>query len=323
MTTPNPSSISSAAIRDLIGYGAQPPNPKWPGGAKICLSFVINYEEGGENTVVNGDAGSEVFLNETPGGQSRVGVRDMNMETQYEYGSRCGFWRLLRLFDSFKFTFTLFAVGKAVELNPSVVVETEKRGSEVASHNYRWIDYQYVPALVEREHVVKSIEAIKKASPSGKAPVGWYTGRIGPNSRRIVVEEYKRLGLELLWDGDVYNDDLPYWVDWEKDVKGAGKVLCVPYTLDQNDMKFCVPPGFSSPDGFYTYLKDAFDTLYEEGCDGQAKMMSIGLHCRLVGKPGRIGALKRFMEYVASKEGVWIATREEIARHWRKEHPAV
>ncbi|KAJ3039515.1 hypothetical protein HK097_002819 [Rhizophlyctis rosea] len=319
---------SSATTRDLIGYGPTPPNPKWPNGAKICLSFVINYEEGGENTVMNGDKGSEVFLNETPGGQSRVGVRDMNMETQYEYGSRVGFWRLLRLFDSFAWKFTCYAVGKAVELNPAVVVECEKRDCDVASHNYRWIDYQYMDEETERTHVRSSIFAIQKASPTNKAPVGFYTGRIGPNSRRIVVEEYQKMGLELVYESDAYNDDLPYWVDWEEDVKGAGKVLCIPYTLDavsaRNDMKFCVAPGFSHPDAFYTYLKDAFDVLYEEGSDSadpSPKMMSIGLHCRLAGKPGRMAALKRFMEYVNGKQGVWVASREEIGRHWRKEFP--
>ncbi|KAJ3270851.1 hypothetical protein HK104_004847 [Borealophlyctis nickersoniae] len=305
--------------RDFVGYGEQPPNPQWPGGAKIALSFVVNYEEGGENTIVNGDEASEVFLNETPGGQPRKGVRDMNMETQYEYGSRAGVWRLLRLFDERGMKFTCFAVGMAVEKHPDVFKTMEERGHEVCSHGYKWIDYQHVPDDVQVAHVRSTISALQSASPSKRAPVGWYTGRIGPTSRRIVIQEYKKMGLPLLYDSDAYNDDLPYWIR----VDGEPH-LVIPYTLDQNDMKYCVPPGFSSPDGFFTYLKDAFDVLYAEGSHPvhpSPKMMSIGLHCRLAGKPGRAAALARFLDYVKGKEGVWVATREQIARHWREKFP--
>ncbi|TPX59861.1 hypothetical protein SpCBS45565_g07642 [Spizellomyces sp. 'palustris'] len=276
----------------------------------------LSLSKGGENTIVNGDRASEVFLNETPGGQPRP-TRDMNMETQYEYGTRCGVHRLLAMFRRFNYKFTCFAVGRAVELNPGSVAQMHQEGHEVCSHNYRWIDY-HGPTLtpqIEAEHCRKTIEAIKNAT--GVPPRGWYTGRIGPDSRRVVVEEYRKLGLDLLYDSDAYNDDLPYWVK----VNGE-QHLVIPYTLDQNDMKYCVPPGFSSPDGFFTYLKDAFDVLYQEGLEGTPKMMSIGLHCRLVGKPGRAAALQRFLEYVKSKDDdVWVASREEIARFWRKTFP--
>ena len=312
--------MSNFDIRNLVGYGEQPPNPQWPNNASIAINFVVNYEEGGENTIVNGDGASEVFLNETPGGTPRQGVRDMNMETQYEYGSRCGVWRILRLFEAHKFKFTCYAVGKAVESNPSVIQAMERAGHEIASHNYRWVDYQYMDEELERTHIRQSIKAIQSASINGRAPVGWYTGRIGPNSRRLVIEEYSRLGLPLLYDSDAYYDDLPYWVDI-----GNGKGhLVIPYTLDQNDMKFCVPPGFSSPDGYFTYLKNAFDVLRSEGRDAMnpaPKFMSVGLHCRLVGKPGRAAALKQFLDYVASFDDVWVCTREQVAKHWREKFP--
>ncbi|KAJ3325671.1 hypothetical protein HDV06_003441 [Boothiomyces sp. JEL0866] len=301
--------------RNLVGYGQYPPHPKWPNNAKIAISFVVNYEEGGENTVANGDKGSEVFLNETPGGQSRVGIRDINMETQYEYGSRAGVWRILRIFDKFKYKFTCYAVGLAVEKNPAAIAEMENKGHEIASHNYKWIDYQGLTKEQEREYIRKTIAAIQAAAPSGKAPRGWYTGRISENSRRIVWDEYKKQGLDLLYECDAYNDDLPYWVNME----GEGHLI-IPYTLDQNDMKFCVPPGFGGPDAFYQYLKNTFDILYEEG-DESPKMMSIGLHCRLVGKPGRAAALVKFLEYISGFPDVWVATREEIANHWRSVHP--
>jgi putative urate catabolism protein len=302
-------------FRDFVGYGEKTPDPKWPNGAKIAISFVVNYEEGGENTVLNGDLKSEVFLNETPGGQARP-VRDVNMETQYEYGSRAGVWRILRLFKKYKRVFTCYAVGKAVEKHPDVIKAMERDGHEIASHNHRWIDYQGLTEEKEREYVRDSIKAIKDASLTGRAPVGWYTGRISDQSRRIVWEEYQKLGLPLLYECDAYNDDLPYWID----IQGQGHLI-IPYTLDQNDMKFCVPPGFTSPDGFFTYLKNAFDILYEEGKEGQPKIMSIGLHCRLVGKPGRAAALQQFLQYIGQFPDVWVCTREEIAHHWRKVHP--
>ncbi|KAJ3201681.1 hypothetical protein HK099_002127, partial [Clydaea vesicula] len=302
----------------LKGYGEKAPHPRWKKGAKIAISFVVNYEEGGENNVLLGDKGSEVFLNETPGGTSRQ-QRDLNMETQYEYGSRCGFWRLLRMFEKYEFKFTCYAVGKAIELNPEVVDAMESRGHEVASHNYRWIDYSTVDEATERQHVRDTIKAIQNASSRGNYPKGWYTGRLGLNSRKIVWEEYKKAGLELKYECDAYNDDLPYW----KDMDGQG-LLIIPYTLDQNDMKFCVPPGFTDPDAFYKYLKNTFDVLYEEGATlNQPKLMSVGLHCRLAGKPGRAAALNKFLEHVKSfkDDDVWVCTRSEIADHWREVHP--
>ncbi|KAJ1549524.1 hypothetical protein HK405_014204 [Cladochytrium tenue] len=309
--------------RDLAGYGATTPDPAWPGGAHIAISFVVNYEEGGENTLANGDARSEVFLNETPGGAPRA-ERDMNMESQYEYGSRVGVWRLLRLFAERGWHFTCYAVGRAVELHPAPVAAMAAAGHEVASHAYRWVDYSQLDEATERAQVRQAIAAISAATASatgvptaGRAPVGWYTGRVSERSRRVVWEEYRAMGLELLYDSDAYNDDLPYY---ERAPDGSAH-LVVPYTLDANDMKYCVPPGFSSPDGFFTYLRDAFDVLYAEGKAGQPKFMNIGLHCRLAGKPGRAAALRRFMEYVAGHEGVWVCTREELARHWLKTHP--
>ncbi|KAI9343897.1 hypothetical protein DFJ73DRAFT_790222 [Zopfochytrium polystomum] len=298
--------------RQLRGYGEHPPNPKWPNGARIALSFVVNYEEGGENTPDNGDEFSEVFLNETPGGLKKP-ERDMNMETQYEYGTRVGVWRILRLFAEKNFKFTCYAVGRAVELTPEPIKAMSDAGHEIASHNYRWIDYAQVTPEVERAHVHACIKAIKDAC--GKAPRGWYTGRVSTRSRQIVREEYEKLGLELLYDCDAYNDELPYYL---YDSKGSH--LVIPYTLDANDMKFCVPPGFSSPDGFFTYLKNTFDILYAEG-ETSPKFMNIGLHCRLVGKPGRAAALKQFLDYVSQFKDVWVCTREEMARHWMKVHP--
>ncbi|KAI8616002.1 hypothetical protein BC830DRAFT_1119893 [Chytriomyces sp. MP71] len=296
--------------RRLRGYGATPPNPRWPNGARIAVSFVVNYEEGGEHTPANGDAKTEVFLNETPGGAPRAD-RDMNMETQYEYGSRAGVWRILRLFAQRNWKFTCYAIGRAVELNPEPVKAMAAQGHEIASHNYRWIDYATLTETEERKHVQLCIKELKNAT--GKAPVGWYTGRISPHSRRIVQEEYARQGLPLLYDSDAYNDDLPYYL---------GSHLVIPYTLDANDMKFCVAPGFTAPDDFFQYLKNTFDVLYAEGVAGQPKFMNVGLHCRLVGKPGRAAALQRFLEYLAGFPDVWVCTREEMARHWRKEHPA-
>ncbi|TPX33007.1 hypothetical protein SmJEL517_g03981 [Synchytrium microbalum] len=299
--------------RDVTGYGANPPKVSWPGNAALAVNFVINYEEGGENSPINGDTHTEVFLSETPGGTPRQ-IRDPNMESLYEYGSRAGVWRLMRLFKQRNMNYTCYAVGKAVEMNPSVIATMHADGNEIASHNYRWIDYNEVGERRTREHVKMSIEAIKNAC--GVAPVGFYCGRVGPNTRRAIWDEYKKLGLPLLYDADSYSDDLPYWME----VDGEG-LLIVPYTLDQNDMKFAVPPGFSSPDGFFTYLKDAFDLLLEEGRNGSPKMMSIGLHCRIVGKPGRAAALARFMDYVKSKQDVWVTTRRDIALHWKKHHP--
>ncbi|KAI9328282.1 hypothetical protein BDR26DRAFT_59141 [Obelidium mucronatum] len=298
--------------RDLAGYGRTPPNFKWPNDSFIAVSFVLNYEEGGENTVFNGDSHSEVFLNECPGGQP-LPQRDMNMESQYEYGSRAGVWRILRLFEEKGWKFTCYAVGKAVELNPEPVRAMASAGHEIASHNYRWINYATLTEEQERCHVQQCIKVIQNAI--GKPPVGWYTGRISPRSRQIVVEEYQKLKLPLLYDSDAYNDDIPYYVE-------GGSHLVIPYTLDANDMKFCVPPGFTAPSNFFEYLKNTFDVLYEEGkSGGSPKFMNIGLHCRLVGRPGRIAALKQFMDYVSGFERVWVCTREELAHHWLKTVP--
>lgn len=304
-------------MRDLRGYGQFTPDPKWPNNAALALNFVVNYEEGGENCIVNGDLQSEVFLNETPGGIPRK-CRDINMETQYEYGSRAGVWRLLRLFRKHSFAFTCYAVGRAVELNPNVIKAMEEEGHEIASHNYRWIDYGLVDDQTTADHVRKSIIAIQNASSTQRAPVGFYTGRIGERTRQIVFDVYEKMGLPLLYESDAYNDDLPYWIE-----TNGKQNLVIPYTLDQNDMKFCVPPGFGGPDAFFTYLKNAFDVLREEGLDGSPKLMTVGLHCRLAGKPGRAAALQQFLAYVATFDDVWICTREQVARHWRDEHPFI
>ncbi|KAI8854428.1 hypothetical protein BC829DRAFT_424488 [Chytridium lagenaria] len=288
-------------VRDLKGYGASPPDPKWPNNARIAISFVLNYEEGGENTMANGDPTSEVYLNETPGGVPRKD-RDMNIETQYEYGSRVGVWRVMNMFKEKNWKFTCYAVGRAVELYPEPVRAMALAGHEIASHNYRWIDYQQLDEETERQHIHKCIEVIKSAS--GKAPRGWYTGRVSTRSRQIVYEEYKKLGLPLLYDSDAYNDDLPYYVNTDSD----DKHLVIPYTLDINDMKFCVPPGFTSVDSFFLYLKYTFDVLRKEG----GKFMNVGLHCRLVGKPARSHGLQ-----LATFNDVWVCTREELATHWK------
>ena len=269
--------MTDAYVRDFVGYGGNPPDPQWPGEARIAISFVLNYEEGGENTVLNGDAGSETYLHETPGGAARIGQRDLNVETVYEYGARAGFWRIMDMFRERNMNFTCYGVGLALEKNPAAARAMVEAGHEVASHGYRWIDYSAVPEEVERAHIRQAIKAIEQTC--GVRPVGWYTGRISANTRRLVVEEGG-----FLYESDAYNDDLPYWVEV------AGKPqLIIPYTLDNNDMKFCVPPGFSAPSGFYEYLKDAFDVLYHEGRRAP-KMMSVGLHCRLAGRPGRAGA---------------------------------
>jgi putative urate catabolism protein len=295
-------------FRDLIGYGDTPPDPHWPNGAKLAVQFVLNYEEGGENTVLNGDPGSEVYLTEVPGGQPVMGQRDLSTESQYEYGSRVGVWRILRLFAERKIEFTCYGVGLALERNPAVAKAMHAAGHEIASHGYRWINYRDVPEEIEREHMRKAIAAIEGLT--GQRPLGWYTGRISPQTRRLVAEDGG-----FLYDSDAYNDDLPYWVE----IAGKGH-LVIPYTLDNNDMKFSVPPGFTSGDGWFNYLKDAFDVLHKEG-QRHPRMMSIGLHCRLAGRPGRFAALERFVDYVQSHTDVWICKRVDIAKHWRQVHP--
>jgi putative urate catabolism protein len=303
--TPHP---EEPYVRDFAGYGRNPPDAKWPGGARIAVQFVVNYEEGGENTVLNGDPHSEAFLSETPGGQPVVGARNVNAETMYEYGSRVGFWRILRLFEERGLKFTSYAVGLALERNPEAALAMKEAGHEIASHGWRWIDYQNVDEATERDHMRRAIAAHQRLL--GERPLGWYTGRISPITRRLVVEDGG-----FLYDSDAYNDDLPYWV-----MVGSKPHLVIPYTLDQNDMKFAVPPGFTSGAGFFEYLKDAFDVLYAEGAD-RPRMMNIGLHCRLAGKPGRAAALARFMDYVLAHDKVWVCRRIDIARHWRAAHP--
>jgi len=294
--------------RDMIGYGANPPDPKWPGGARLAVQFVLNYEEGGENCILHGDNASEAFLSEIVGADMLPDVRHISMESIYEYGSRAGVWRLLRLFKKFDIPLTIFGVAMAMERNPDVVDAFLGAGHEICSHGYRWINYQYVPEDVEREHMQKAIDIIKRMT--GERPLGWYTGRTSPNTRKLVMEEGG-----FHYDADSYDDDLPYWY------QEAGKSqLVVPYTLDVNDMRFAALQGFNSGDQYFTYLKDTFDTLYEEGAEAP-KMMSVGMHCRLVGRPGRIAALKRFLEYVTAHQDVWFTRRIDIARHWHKHHP--
>ncbi len=294
--------------RDMLGHGRNPPHADWPGGARVAVQFVLNYEEGGENSILHGDAASEAFLSEIVGAQPLIGQRHLNMESIYEYGSRAGVWRLLRMFEQRKLNLTVFAVGMALERNPDVAKAFMEGGHEVASHGWRWIDYQNVDEKTEREHIKRAIAAIEKTC--GQRPLGWYTGRVGPNTRRLVAEEGG-----FLYDADSYADDLPYWV------KVAGKdQLIVPYTLDANDMRFATAQGFNSGDQFFAYLRDGFDVLYAEGQD-RPKLMSIGLHCRLVGRPGRAAALARFLDHIQRHDKVWICRRVDIARHWRKKHP--
>ncbi|MFT5720152.1 MAG: putative urate catabolism protein [Motiliproteus sp.] len=310
------STLNSDYPRNLIGYGATPPHPQWPNDARIALSFVLNYEEGGERNILHGDQESEAFLSEMPGAQPLAGVRNLSMESCYEYGSRAGVWRLLRLFAEHQIPLTIFAVAMAVERHPQVAQAMAAAGHEICSHGYRWLDYQYTDEAEERDHLNKAIEIISRVT--GQRPQGWYTGRNGPNTRKLVMEEGG-----FMYDSDAYDDDLPYWVaNADKGVgKGADKGhLVIPYTLDTNDMRFATPQGFNSGEQFYQYLKDSFDTLYAEGAYSP-KMLSIGLHCRLAGRPGRIAALARFIEYARSHDQVWFARRIDIARHWHQHHP--
>ena len=293
--------------RDLAGYGAHPPDPQWPNGARIALQVVLNYEEGGENCVLHGDPASESFLSEIIGADARRDVRHLSMESIYEYGSRVGVWRLKRLFETYQVPVTVFAVGMAVERYPEPVRALYAAGHEICSHGYRWIDYQYVDETTEREHLRLAIAAIERVT--GERPVGWYTGRTGPNTRRLVVEEGG-----FLYDADDYNDDLPFW----NEAYGRAH-LVIPYTLDVNDMRFATSQGFNSGEQFYHYLKDTFDVLYTEG-KRTPRMMSVGLHCRLAGRPGRFAALERFLRYARSHEDVWWCRRIDIARHWYEKH---
>jgi len=292
--------------RDLRGYGATPPEANWPEGARTAVQFVINYEEGAENCVLHGDPASEAFLSEMVGALPIAGQRHMNMESLYEYGSRAGFWRLQRLFSERKAPVTVFAVAMALERNPDVVAAMQDANWEIASHGYRWIDYQFVDEATEREHLQKALQI--HARVTGERPSGWYLGRCSPRSHRIAAE----LG-EFVYNSDTYADDLPYW-----DCRFDTPQLMVPYTLDANDMRFATPQGFNSGQQFFEYLKDSFDVLHAEG----GRMMSIGLHCRLAGRPGRAAAVMKFLDYVMAHDDVWLATRLAIANHWRKQHSA-
>jgi len=296
--------------RDFRGYGAAGIDPKWPNGAKIAVQFVINYEEGGENCILHGDDASEAFLSEIVGAQPWPGQRHWNMESIYEYGARVGFWRLHRLFTSLKITPTVYGVATALARAPEQLSAMQESGWEIASHGYKWIEYKdYLPED-EMADIAKAIDIHTRVT--GSRPTGWYTGRCSANTVDLVAQEGG-----FAYCSDSYADDLPFWHESD----GNDPLLMIPYTLDSNDMRFSTPAGFSHGDPFYTYLKDSFDVLYQEGQEGAAKMLNVGLHCRLVGRPGRLAALRRFMEYVLSHDDVWIPTRIEIADHWRKHHP--
>ncbi|MFT4042056.1 MAG: allantoinase PuuE [Gordonia sp. (in: high G+C Gram-positive bacteria)] len=304
--------------RDMVGYAATPPHPHWPGDAKIAVQFVLNYEEGSENNVLENDRGSETFLSEMIGAQSFPN-RHMSMESLYEYGSRAGVWRVLRAFERRGLPLTIFAVAQAMARNPEAAAAFVERGDEIACHGYRWLNYQMVDEHVEREHMHAAIELLTEIT--GARPLGWYTGRDSPHTRDLVVEYGG-----FVYDSDSYADDLPYWVRVPRTVSGAVTEvdhLVVPYTMDTNDMRFASPGGFPSGEQFYSHLRDAFDVLYREGVEGAPKMLSVGLHCRVVGRPARLAALERFLDHIQSHDGVWITRRIDIAEHWRATHPPV
>jgi len=305
--------MAASYPRDLAGYGRNPPHARWPGGARIALQFVLNYEEGAENCVLHGDPASETFLSEIVGASAFPG-RHMSMESLYEYGSRAGLWRLLRLFEERRLPLTVFGVAQALERHPDAVAAFRELGHEIACHGLRWISYQDIDEATERAHMKEAVEIMR--SLTGAAPLGWYTGRDSPNTRRLVVEHGG-----FAYDADHYGDDLPFW-------QRVGSVphLVVPYTLDTNDMRFATAQGFNSGAQFFDYLKDAFDVLYAEGDPAgldRPKMLSVGLHCRLAGRPGRTAALARFLDYVMRHDRVWVTRRIDIANHWKTVHPYV
>jgi putative urate catabolism protein len=312
---------TAASPRDLIGYGRRPPHPCWPGNARIAVQFVLNHEEGGENSVLNGDATSETFLSEIIGAQA-FPARHLSMESLYEYGSRAGLWRVLRAFETRKLPLTVFAVAQALQQHPEAVAAYREFGHEIACHGLRWISYQTVDESTERAHIAEATAILTRLFAG--APLGWYTGRDSLNTRRLVVEHGG-----FVYDADSYADDLPYWREVEIERAGtAGRVphLVVPYTLDSNDMRFATVQGFNSGTQFFDYLKDAFDVLYREGDPAgmnAPKMLSVGLHARIIGRPARIAALERFLDYVLGFEQVWICRRIDIARHWIAHHPFV
>ncbi len=295
--------------RDLIGYGRTPPHAAWPGGARIAVQCVLNYEEGAEACTLDGDPASEIFLSDIANAQPVHGARHMSMEQIYEYGSRAGVWRLLRLFERYDLPLTMFGVAQAMERNPAVVEAALEAGHEIASHGWRWLNYQNVPEEQERADMARAIEI--HTALTGERPLGWYTGRTSPNTRRLVAEEGG-----FLYDADDYSDDLPFWT------KVAGKPhLIVPYSLETNDMRFA-SANMHTGEQFSDYLKDTFDVLYAEG-EASPKMMSIGLHCRLAGRPGKLAGLERFIKHALGHQDVWFCRRIDIARHWRTTHPAV
>jgi putative urate catabolism protein len=292
--------------RDLRGYGENIPDAQWPGDARIAVQFVINYEEGAENCVLHGDSTSEAFLSEIVGAHALVNQRHMNMESIYEYGARAGFWRLHRIFRERDLPVTVFGVAMALQRNPEAVAAMQAAKWEIASHGYRWIDYQEVDEATEREHLQQAIDTHRDVT--GERPLGWYLGRCSPRTHRLIAEDGG-----FTYNADCYSDDLPYW----NYLHGTPQLM-VPYTLDANDMRFATPQGFNSGQQFYEYLKDSFDVLYAEG----SRMMSIGLHCRIAGRPGRAAALERFLDYVAGHDATWVTRRIDIAEHWRQHHPA-
>jgi putative urate catabolism protein len=298
--------------RDLVGYGRNPPQANWPGKARVALQFVLNVEEGGENCVLHGDAGSEQFLSELFN-PAAYPARHLSMESIYEYGSRAGVWRILREFERRGLPLTVFGVGMALQRTPDLARACVELGHEIACHGWRWIHYQNLDEATEREHMRLGMEAIEALC--GVRPLGWYTGRDSPNTRRLVAD----FG-GFAYDSDYYGDDLPFWLQVRKTDGSLAPHLVVPYTLDSNDMRFALPQGFAQAEDFYIYLRDSFDALYAEG-EEQPKMLSIGMHARLLGRPGRIRALQRFLDHVQRHDRVWIARRIDIAHHWRTEHP--
>ena len=312
MSNRKPSTAQALYPRDLIGYGRNPPQARWPGKARIAVQFVLNYEEGGENSVLHGDAGSEQFLSELFAPASYPD-RHLSMESIYEYGSRVGVWRFLREFERRDLPMTIFGVAMALQRHPELTQAFSELGHEIACHGWRWIHYQSVDEAIEREHMLRGTEIVRQLI--GEMPLGWYTGRDSPNTRRLLVEQGG-----YLYDSDYYGDDLPFWMEVKKSDGESAPHLVVPYTLDTNDMRFALPQGFSHGDEFFEYLRDAFDVMYAEG-EEHPSMMSIGMHCRLLGRPARFKALQRFLDHIEKHDRVWVCRRIDIAKHWIKEHP--
>ena len=295
--------------RDMRGYGATPPDPKWPGGARIAVQFVLNYEEGGENSILHGDAASEAFLSDIAGAAPWPGQRHWNMESIYDYGARAGFWRLHRLFTGAKVPVTIYGVASALARSPEQVAAMKSAGWEIASHGLKWVEHRDMPEDEERAAIAEAIRLHTEVV--GERPLGWYTGRCSANTVRLVAQEGG-----FAYVSDTYDDDLPYWLE-----VGDRDQLIIPYTLEANDMRFATAPGYITGEQFFTYLRDAFDVLYAEGQAGAPKMMSVGLHCRLIGRPGKLAGLKRFLDYISEFEDVWCPRRIDIARHWAETHP--